>query len=184
MAAQHPEVVERLRADYEAYWKDVSKQFNESNHMIVGSDQAKLTTLTSQEWHGEQVWHPKQVLAGSEKSGFWLFGVAREGTYEIALRRWPAEFDNPISAGCPAPVMEVGNRYSSGWPAGRALPIRYAQLKIGEFDQTKSVDKDASSVNFKIKLKEGVTRMEASFHHNGNKKLCGAYYAYVKSEDR
>ena len=184
VAAQYPDVMERLLADYEAYWNEVSKRFDEPHIAIVGSDQENPVILSSMDWHGTSgVWFQPHVLSGLKKSGYWLFNVEREGTYEIALHRWPVEFDNPIVAGCPKFDREPGNRYSKGWPEGRALPIRFAQLKIGDFDQTKSVDEQATSVTFEVRLEKGETRMDTYFTDKDREMLCSAYYTSIKRKE-
>ena len=45
IADKHPEIVERLRNDYEQWWADVSKRFGETCDIIVGSDHEPETLV-------------------------------------------------------------------------------------------------------------------------------------------
>ena len=89
--------------------------------------------------------------------------VARDGDYEIALRRWPKEVDAPITGTI---------------PGGKAISATTARLKIADVDETKPVPKDAKAVTFEMKLKAGKTRLQTWFTDEGESR--GAYYVYVK----
>ena len=69
---------------------------------------------------------PQPVLNGP-----WNLQVERAGLYQISLRRWPREADTPITAGLP-PYRGVDGTF----PAGVALPVATARVKIGDFDAT------------------------------------------------
>ena len=67
--------------------------------------------------------------------------VARDGEYEIELRRWPKEDGQALNEG-------PGVKASS------------ARLTIGDVDQTKAVDGESPGVTFEVKLKAGPTRLQ------------------------
>ena len=69
-------------------------------------------------------WNQTHILQGSEANGFWAVEVERAGEYEISLRRWPTEVDQPINAAI---------------PGGRAIRATKARLAIGEIDLEKAV---------------------------------------------
>ena len=165
LAARHPAIVERLRGDYERWWADVSKRFDETCDIIVGSDHENPARLTAFDWHTRTPWNQGHIRSGARCNGFWAVEVERDGTYEIALRRWPRELDKPISAAI---------------KGGRAIPVQTARLKIGDVDETQKVPETAASSVFKVKLKAGKTRLQTWFMDSRNKALCGAYYVYVR----
>jgi hypothetical protein len=100
--------------------------------------------------------------------------VAREGSYEFELRRWPREADLPLTA--PAPEFHA---VDGSYPAGKSLAIGKAKLTIGdrEFRQDlKAADKFA---HFTVPLTSGPTKVQTWFYDKDGKELCGAYYVYV-----
>jgi len=120
----------------------------------------------SHDWHGPNpAWSQNAVRSASKSNGFWAVEVARDGTYEFALRRWPVELDEPINAAI---------------PGGTAISATSARLKIADVDVTKAIPNGAHAVTFQVQLKAGKTRLETWFMDQQDKELCGAYYAHVK----
>jgi hypothetical protein len=116
------------------------------------------------------------VRPGENKNAPWTVTVTRAGRYEFALRRWPKEADAPISAGVPEARLTDGV-----FPAGKALPIAKARLKIGDFDQTRPVGASDKAVVFTAPLKAAAgLKLQTWFYDAQGKELCGAYYAYVR----
>jgi len=165
VAGEYPEVVWKLRAAYEKWWTDTSKRFDEYCEIIIGSDEENPTRLTCHDWHTDQVpWNQRAIRKGPETNGFWAVEVARDGTYEFALRRWPIEVDKPITAAI---------------PGGKAIAATEARLKIAEVDVTKPVTATDAAVTFRVRLKAGTTRLETWFTDAGTGASRGAYYVYV-----
>ena len=65
------------------------------------------------------------------------------------------------------------------YPAGVALPVAKARLKIGEIDRTADVKRDDQGVTFVVPLKKGREKMQTWLLDADGKELCGAYFAYV-----
>jgi len=164
VADRHPEIVQNLRNDYERWWAEVSKRFDETCDIVVGSDHENRVALTAFDWHTRTPWNQGHIRKGTRQNGFWAIEVERDGTYEISLRRWPRELDKPIAADV---------------PGGRALPAQAARLKVGDFDKTQKIPKDACTSVFEVKLKAGKTRLQTWFMDGKGNLLCGAYYVYV-----
>ena len=165
VAAKYPDVVKRLRDEYDKWWADTSERFDEYCEIIIGSDRENPSALTSHDWHGEHLpWNQVHVRRGRQQNGFWAVEVARAGRYEISLRRWPREIDMPITG-------SIEN--------GKALPIQKARLKIADFDQTRPIPKDAKAATFTLKLLPGKTRLQSWFIDDGGNSF-GAYYVYIK----
>jgi len=164
IAAANPEIVERLRAEYEKWWSELSEQFDKYCHIVLGSDKQNPTRLMSHDWHEcNPPWSQGAVRAASKANGFWAVEVERDAEYEIALRRWPIELDAPINAAA----------------SGKAINATQARIAIAGVDQTKPVPAGAKEVKFRVALKRGKTRLQTWFiEANGQSR--GAYYAYVK----
>lgn len=166
VAGEHPEIVETLRQNYEHWWADVSRRFDEYCEIIIGSEKESPARLMSHDWHCQNPpWSQGAVLEASKDNGFWAVDVARDGAYEFALRRWPVELDKPINAAI---------------PGGKAINATGARLKIAEVDVTEAIPDGAHAVTFQVQLKAGKTRLQTWFMDQQSKELCGAYYAYVK----
>lgn len=168
VAAEHPQVVEKLIGEYDRWWEGVSKRFGERCHVVLGSDHENPTRLTAFDWHTSTPWNQGHVQAGARTNGFWAVEIAEDGEYEIALRRWPEEIDMPITAAI---------------PNGKAVPVIRARLKIGDLEVTKPVEKDARAVVFRAHLKPGKTTLQTWLVDNETGQSWGAYYAYVTRKD-
>jgi arylsulfatase A-like enzyme len=88
IASEHPEIVARLRSDYEAWFDDVvGERAAIPPRIIIGSDAENPVILTVQDQReGEPVWYGL--------GGYWLVEVAQAGQYEVTLR-----FDDKAFAG-------------------------------------------------------------------------------------
>ena len=91
VAAEHPEIVKRMRAGYEAWLKDVSATRGYAAPRIhIGTPHENPTTLTRQDWRGPRAsW-------GRDGLGYWEVKVANAGTYEITLRFRKLTMDAPV----------------------------------------------------------------------------------------
>ncbi len=161
VAAEHPDVVERLRKVYDNWWADVSKNHDKYAHIVIGNDAENPATITCHDWHGPKVpWNHGHIRSGTAANGFWAIRVDRDGTYEFELRRWPKEKNAPINE-------------------GPGIQAQKARLVIGEVDETVPVKTGDIAARFKVKLKAGKTRLQTYFIGEGDKSR-GAYYVYVK----
>jgi len=167
IAGDNPQLVERLRSSYEEWWGGISERFDGYCEIIIGSDEAASAScrLMSHDWHSPNpAWSQGSVRSGSKANGFWAVEVARDGTYEFSLRRWPVEVDKPITAAI---------------AGGKAIGATKARLKVGDVDVSKAIAEGAHAVTFHVELKAGKTRLQTWFmDDNGASR--GAYYVYVK----
>ncbi len=164
LAAQFPEVLKRLRDEYENFWNDVSQEHDMTSYMVIGSDHSPIVSLSSHDWLIDMLppWHQNHVRNGDvAKESFWAIEVERDGEYEISLRRWPVEADKAINDGT----------------YGKAYNYQKARLKIGEVDVTKDITNGAKEVTFRVSLKKGITQLAPTFI--GPDLTATPYYAYV-----
>ncbi|MGB2821507.1 MAG: arylsulfatase [Phycisphaerae bacterium] len=162
VAEANPKVVEQLRAEYEKWWASVSERFAGYCETIIGSERENPVRLTAHDWHGggaNRTWNQGHIRGGPLANGFWAVDVARAGTYELELRRWPKEADKPIRE--------------------RLFDVTEARLRIANVDQTQPVAADAKTATFRVKIEAGKTKLETWFL-NGKGKSCGAFYVYAK----
>jgi hypothetical protein len=107
--------------------------------------------------------------------------VVRDGTYEIALRRWPEESGLALQAAAPAwTPRDTGTPDHPGFPAGVALPIAAADLRIGDASDEMPVTGSDSAAVFRLALKAGRTELEGSFRDADGKRLCAAFFVTVR----
>ena len=165
LADKNPKVVEKLRKSYDKWWADLSRRFDEYCETIIGSDKENPVLLMSHDWHGPRVpWSQGAVRSGTQANGFWAVEVARDGTYQFDLRRWPIEANKPINAA-------IGR--------GKTINATKARLKIEDVDLATSIPQDATAVTFTVRLYAGKTRLQTWFTDDKGASR-GAYYVYVK----
>ncbi len=85
IAAQHPDIVAKMKKDYEAWFKDVSSTRGYVPPRIhLGADQEPHSVLTRQDWRGTRAgWKTNDV-------GHWEVQIAKPGKYDITLK-WPGQ---------------------------------------------------------------------------------------------
>lgn len=81
VAAEKPDIAAKLRAEYEAWFKDVSSTRGYAPIQIwLGDEHENPVSLTRQDWRGPLAsWGPKAL-------GYWEVDVRRAGTYTITVR--------------------------------------------------------------------------------------------------
>jgi arylsulfatase len=175
VAASNPEVMNKMQAHYDAWWTEIAKTLDDFSPVSLGADQENPVTLSAADWENVYCDNMQNLRQGVERNAPWHVLIEKDGDYEIALRRWPKEADAAIAAGVP-PFKGV----DGGLPAGKALPITKARLKVGGFDASKAVGPEDKEVVFRVSLKAGPkTTMQTWFSDSDGKEVCGAYFAYV-----
>jgi arylsulfatase A-like enzyme len=159
IAAQHPEVVQQLREDYEAWWKSLEDDMKQTVRYAIGGGENPMT-LSSHDWlmkPGERdaVWHQVHIARGDIGNGPWAIDVERAGTYEITLHRWAPYLDKPMG------MVE-------------------ARLRIGDLLETQEISEDATGATFRVELKAGPTMLKTWLKRPGPERVeHGAYYLHV-----
>ena len=130
IAAQHPDIVRRLRAETEAWFQDVSSTRGYAPPRIhVGTRHENPVTLTRQDWRGAKAgWTADSV-------GHWEIHVAEPGNYEVRV-----ELAEPAGPGTAR--LQLGSKSAiAEIPAG-ALEFRFPNLALypGDVDLKASVE--------------------------------------------
>jgi hypothetical protein len=173
--AEHPEVVNRLRAEYDKWWSGVAPQVNDHSAITIGSDAENPSQLSPADWEDSFLDQGRQVRDGLRRNGAWNVVVDRDGDYEFEVRRWPREADAPLSSGLPAVKHADG-----AFTAGVALPIAKVRLKIGNFNALREAAATDKSITFAASLTAGRTRLQTWLLDAEGNELAGAYYVYVR----
>lgn len=81
IVAEHPDVVKKMKADYQAWFRDVSGTRGYAPPRIhLGTPHENPVILTRQDWRGPKAgWRPESL-------GYWEVTVAREGTFDVTFR--------------------------------------------------------------------------------------------------
>jgi arylsulfatase A-like enzyme len=87
IAMEQPQVVERMHADYLAWFKDVcSTRGFEPVRIEIGGERENPTILTRQDWRGPRAgWGPND-------QGHWEVEVSRASPFDVTLRLTPRRF--------------------------------------------------------------------------------------------
>jgi len=181
VSAKQPEIVAKLRAAYAQWWKDVEPWTTKRSAIIVGDDHENPSTLVPSTQYGQKGLSPAMVRVGTYTMDQWFIQVARDGNYEVALRRWPEEANAAICGTVPAWDSVLGH---NRLPAGKAFPIVKAWLTVGKFKGEKEVAETDTVAVFNVSLKQGQTMLRGTFLDDSGKEICGAYYVSVRRLDR
>ncbi len=186
VASDYPNVVARLSNFYDNWWAELEPTFKQDVAIVLGHEADNPARLTCHDWitTDSTQWNQASVrsgMTGPGNTGFWNVDVAAAGEYEIEIRRWPREINQPISAAIP-PGADVPGVQAYRARPGKAIPVTAAEIEIGgEKREFTAVTNEMQSVVFALKLKAGRTQFSARFLTDDGT-VYGAYYAYVKKQ--
>jgi arylsulfatase A-like enzyme len=87
IAREHPEILKKMYAEYQAWFKDVSSTRGyKPVRIALGSPRENPTILTRQDWRGPRAGESPNEL------GFWEVDVAQAGRFDITLHFVPRRF--------------------------------------------------------------------------------------------
>src|SRR5262249_36981218 len=153
------------------WWGRVAPSVNELSPIHVGSDAEDPILLSACDWQDVFLDQSRQVRQGLARNGARGGVVDPARTYEITLPRWRGGAGLPMVAGAPE------YRGADGiYPAGVALPIASARLRVGSVEQSRRVAAADKGVTFRVALAAGPMPLQAGFEDAGGRTLCGAYY--------
>lgn len=157
IASAHPDVVQKLKDDYESWWASLGPAMKQTVRYALGGDENPMT-LSSHDWlmsgGVDAIWHQKQIKRGDLAIGPWAVDVKQAGTYEITLHRWP-------------PYLN------------QAMNMNGARLQIGGFDQTIPLKEDAAGASFRVRLEPGPTMLQTWLTRPDGKQH-GAYFTNIR----
>jgi len=187
--AEHPEVAEAIRKDFEAYWATVTPGDRDRVEVIVGDARDPETFLSTSDWYLPlPPWHHARIAAGPPVVGDWHIRAARTGAYRFEVRRWPREADAPL-AGRPT-INKTVDAWDPGGPKVdllyggsktpfAALPVAAVRLTLAGKTQTLPSPKDAKHVSFDVELEANRTYdVKAELLDTAGGVIAGGYYVY------
>ena len=184
VAGEHPEKVADLQKQYEKYWKEIGEGESEFQRPVIGSGKIGVTWLTSDAWIPENssphTWNQSHVNSGVKNFGYWPVTIARNGTFQFEVRRWPKELSCPIVS---APEAQIkGDIFSKNELVligeGKSIPAVSVKLRVGnEYFEKEVGSKDEQAV-FNVELEKGDTEIQAWLTDSQGMEH-PAYYVYV-----
>jgi arylsulfatase A-like enzyme len=203
---EQPEQAARMIAFYDAWWAELEPTFAQTTEIHIGHADHPTVSLTGHDWIQEALppWNQQHIrladgfaskpprnrargsgtpeareMAKTVHRGHWAIKVLHTGTYEISLRRWPAEADQPITAALPAEENVPGASVAFRAHAGIAIPVNLARLQLdGQAVDEKPVSATDKSVSFTLRLTAGSHQLAPVFCTQEGSEI-GAYYAIV-----
>ncbi|MDM4017532.1 arylsulfatase [Roseiconus lacunae] len=130
LAARKPEVVERLKRDYEAWFDDVSSTRPENYappRIVIGTDHERETVLTRQDWR-----HAQGRPWGKDSNGFWLLEAPQAGRYsvEVIVHRGQPAAKATIKAGPATGEVSIAADQRRGHLTTMELPKGKFKLSV------------------------------------------------------
>jgi hypothetical protein len=174
VAAEHPEIVAKLRTHLEAWWDGVKNQVNEVQRVVIGSDHENPVRLTACEWLDVFVDQQKQIRAGEPKNGLWHLRVDQPGRYTFELRRYPVEAGLTLKASLTRTPVTDGS-----FEPAVALPIAKGRIRVGGYTATAAPDRSQTAIRFSTVLPAGPVELQTWLLDDSGNEICGAYYVTV-----
>jgi hypothetical protein len=180
LAAKHPDVVTRLRADYDEWWNGVEPTLNDFVPISLGAKQQPVVELNSGDWeniYADNTGYLREAVGGPT-GGTWHVKVEEAGEYQFVLRRWPEQTK-----------AALGDRYepSAKSPANKAKlktvafpTIARGTVEVGGERVHAPANPMATGVTIRVKLLAGRTWMKAWFSDAAGMDLCGAFFVTVR----
>ena len=187
VAKAYPAEVRRLRDFYQGWWEELEPTFKNSTSIYIGHPKDNPARLTSHDWitTGSTPWNQAHIRKGvdnQKSTGFWFVNVHAPGTYEIHLRRWPEEANQPINAGVKPGKPVPGGRAFRVTPGREFSTLNEGHVKIFDKKHSASFKPDAVEAVIRLELPAGKTKLTASFTGPKDQSV-GAYYAYITRLD-
>ncbi len=195
VAADHPEIKARMTAFYDDWWAELEPTFAQTTEIHLGHPEHPVVNLTCHDWIQEALppWNQQHIRLSngygvrrqsseaerSKHQGHWAVKVLLAGEYEISLRRWPVEADQPITSALPPGADVPGASRAFRTHPGVAIPAIRATLRINGQDlETKPVPPEDQHVTFSTRLTAGSHQLAPVFvDAKGNE--VGSYYTVI-----
>jgi arylsulfatase len=184
LVAEKPNLAKELRASYDAWWNTTEPLTRQRAFISLGHPDSGRAVLNSAEWRDGAMHGMEGLRQGVKRRGVWDVEVARDGTYEFALRRWPEE--SGLALRSPAPAWtprDTSTPEHAGFPPGLALPIAGAELRVSDQRVSTAVAEGDLAALFRLRLKAGRAEVVATFQDAEGKHLSPAFFVAVRRTD-
>ncbi len=175
VAADNPELVERLSKHLDDWWATVEEDVMTPQRVVIGNDAENPSLLTACEWLDVFIDQQLQIRLAKRKNGVWYLDVDQAGKYRFELRRYPKESGFALQESFPATKVTDGQYFP-----GKKMPIEKAKFKIGETELAADAEEGAAGVSFEVNLDAGPTELQTWFLDKDDVEITGAYYVYAE----
>lgn len=184
VAAAYPDLVRSLRAEYEAWWREISVADDRYYPFWIDPDKQHTVLISSQNLMGASVaYNHQHVRAGTPiERSFAMIDVKRPGRYRITVRRWPRELDLSMDALLEPLPLVPERHYLEDFLCtmeSRALPVCKAALSVGSFSDEQPVVTGDREVVFEVELAAGEQRIESVLTLEDGSQTA-AYFMYIE----
>ena len=157
VAANHPDVVTDLKAEYMPWWESVSPRMKPVR-IDLGSSLENPVVLCSQDWYmpdGNPPWNTNAIKRLPKVTGPWMVNITKAGKYRITLRQLPKEADVFVKA-------------------------ERAKIEVAGKEQECTIEPGSKGVVFEMELPEGATEL-VTYLYDKEGKAGGAYFTEVEA---
>ena len=177
VAAQFPEIVDKMKGYYEEWWQSVSADFTDFTPIVLGSNKQNPVEISCHEQHLEEPkipWDQDHIRLANKNpfGGEFTIEFDQSGVYEIEISRWPFEANLKLNEAVPGKNATLT---TNKIPEGKALNLKKAFIKIGEWKEEKEVEVNSKSVVFEGNFEKGKSTLSSYFIDENNIEL-GAFY--------
>ncbi|MFI3326211.1 MAG: arylsulfatase [Clostridia bacterium] len=185
VASKYPEVVEKLRGEYDKWWDIVSTQIAQPIPISVGTEEMLITCHDAVSPTSKVAWMQGHVRNAMVCNGHYEIDVTESGKYRIECRRWSRETDVAICDEI-APENDVEFEKDGvleeewyNYQGSTAMFVGAACIKVQDKSCSKVVEKDDKAAVFEIELEKGITTLEPTFTGRGANEIFIPYYTYI-----
>ena len=182
VAAQHPEVVARLRESYNKWWVSLQEQRVNQRYAYIEAgtpyeNPVRISSHDMQIYPYKNAWHQHGALEAVLGKGILKVEIANTGRYRISLRRYPREsglsFNQHVS-----PKKET-IEISDPMPASNnQITMKEATLYLADIDKTKPILNN-EEIDFEEYLFAGKYDMVATLTDDKGR-VYPSYYVYIE----
>jgi arylsulfatase A-like enzyme len=180
VAAESPEVVERLKKVHDDWWADVSTGLGIYPKIPLGNEQENPCKLVAFDCQGDCVVHQIDVVLAFKSSGRWSVTFEKKGRYRFSLNRWPVELGIGIADVVDDDAVQQLAPYKKNIESCTPLDFTKGKIKIFDREYQEDIIDPSSALSLEVDVEqEGNTILEAWFLDRQNQ-VHGAYYVYVE----
>ena len=175
VAADHPDVVARMRSFYDAWWEQRLPEFSQPVPVLLGVPGHDPAILTSVDWWEVDCDNINFVSngTGGPRGGEWHVDVRTAGRYAVELRRWP--FHTNMALGSMGPRQTIAGRPLTQ-PVTQ-MPAHAILFSVDGREQSVAVTPESLGGTLRVELTLGRHRLQGWLRDKDGNDLCGAYYA-------
>lgn len=185
IAEANLQIVDKLKNEYEKWWKRNSVRQNEYQYIPLSPDYETLLTIHDAHSYDKQLpaWNQTSIREGVRSNGFWVVEIEEDGIYTFNLMRWAPETHTPLLSATPQGRAVQNAKVS---PEGKKLDIIGGEISIGNNKQRKYIAEDfkGKAISFDIELKKGKYKLNADLIYADNQSFASFYVLVNKTNSK